>query len=164
MTKRHRQTSTHARKKRRRQVPATPEEIEQLTALPDEIPPARGELRLIAAEPGGLMSEVLAPYLQDDVPETIPVILALVPPDLTRCQCEWADATMETMGPRPRVRCEQMPTVVGFQKRARGDYDPVGAMALCGDHRVLVDHMFPGQLFYREITTVGPRQIGNIIE
>ena len=57
-----------------------------------------------------------------------------------------------------------MPTVVGFQKRVRGDYEPVGAMALCADHRVLVDHMFPQQLFYREITTVGPRQIGKIIE
>jgi hypothetical protein len=81
------------------------------------------------------------------------VILALVPPDLARCQCEWPDLTHPTFGPKPITRCEQAPTVVAFQKRVPGDPEPTGAMSLCAEHRLMIDHMFPGQCYYRQVTS-----------
>lgn len=97
-------------------------------------------------------------YLAEDLIQTEPVILALVPPDLLRCQCEWLDATVATFGPKPLVRCDHEPVVVAFQKRVRGDSEPTGAMALCEDHRVLLEHMYPGHLYYRRISR--EKQIG----
>jgi hypothetical protein len=103
----------------------------------------------------------LIPYLGDDDVEKTPVILALVPPDLLRCQCEWPDTTMETFGPKPIIRCDHPPSVVAFQKRHRADHEPTGMMALCNDHRVLVEHMYPNACYYREITHNG--QIGEVV-
>jgi hypothetical protein len=81
----------------------------------------------------------------------VSVILTLVPPDLTRCQCEWRETTAETFGPKPLVRCGLPPTVVAFQKRAHSD-EPTGAMSLCDDHRVMIEHMYPNQCYFRIIT------------
>lgn len=100
----------------------------------------------------------LVPYLDIETP---PVILALTPPDLARCQCEWLDQTQATFGPRPVVRCQHPPTVVAFQKRSR-DEEPTGAMSLCADHRVMLSHMFPGQLYYRLLTHDG--KYGDVVE
>lgn len=101
----------------------------------------------------------LVRYLGEDAPLHGAVILALVPPDMGRCQCEWPDLTQETFGPKPIVRCEQPPTVVAFQKRVAGDSTPTGAMTLCEDHRVLIEHMYPDQCYFRRITT--ERKIGS---
>ena len=91
-------------------------------------------------------------YLDDQV-QGPPVIVALVPPDMDRCQCEWRDQTIETFGPKPTVRCEQEPTVVAFQKRDPDDEAATGTISLCDDHKVMVDHMYPGQCYFRRITT-----------
>lgn len=103
----------------------------------------------------------LIPYLAEDLVDSTPVILALVPPDLTRCQCEWADQSMPTFGPKPLVRCEAVPEVVAFQKRHRGEAEPTGAMSLCEEHRTMIEHMFPGQCYFRKVTT--EKKIGSYI-
>lgn len=100
-------------------------------------------------------------FSDDDDTEGDPVIYALVPPDLTQCQCEWPDPAQETFGPRPRQRCEQAPTVVAFQRRRTDDSSPTGAMSLCDDHRVMLEHMFPRQLYYRTITS--DKKIGSVV-
>ena len=85
----------------------------------------------------------------DDPPA---VVLTLTPPDFTRCQCEWPDATAPTFGPKPMIRCDQTPTTIAFQKRLRDNPDPTGMVALCDEHRVMVEHMWPGQCYFRQIT------------
>ena len=90
-------------------------------------------------------------YLPEGVEEE-PVIVTLAPPDLNCCQCEWRDTSIETFGPKPIVRCEEEPTVVAFQKRAREDGTPTGCISLCDVHRTLFEHTFPGLLYYRRVT------------
>lgn len=119
---------------------------------------ARDEaLALVAAETA---TAELIPYLDDDADES-PVILALVPPDLSRCQCEWFDQSKPTFGPKPLVRCEQPPSVVAFQKRAQDGGEPTGAMSLCEEHRVMIEHMFPGQCYFRKVTS--EHKIGTVV-
>ena len=101
-------------------------------------------------------------YLGDDEVAREPVILALVPPDLARCQCEWPDQTLPTFGPKPITRCEHAPSVVAFQKRVPGDLNPSGAMSLCDEHKLMLDHMFPQQLFYRRVTS--EKKMGSYVE
>lgn len=90
-------------------------------------------------------------YLDDAAPGE-PVILALVVPDLSRCQCEWPDQTVNTFGPKPIVRCAEEPTVVAFQKRDPDDDATTGAISLCDEHKVMIQHMYPGQCYFRKIT------------
>lgn len=123
------------------------DEDEQEFDMPEE----RTELAL--RDPTGLM------FLEDD--EEPAVVLALVPPDLERCQCEWPDQEIVTFGPRPRVRCDQPATCVAFQKRAQDDDTPTGAMSLCDDHRLLIEHAHPGQCYYRVITH--DKKIGGVV-
>lgn len=99
-------------------------------------------------------------YLKDDMAE-VQVVHAIVAPDMHQCQCEYPDPSMEaTFGPRPRLRCQEEPTVIAFQKRAQQD-EPTGAISLCDDHRVLIDHMYPGQCYYRRVTP--EKRIGNVL-
>lgn len=89
----------------------------------------------------------------DDSAEGGPVIMALVVPDLERCQCEWPDQTIITFGPKPIVRCDTKPTVVAFQKRDPEADDTTGAISLCDEHKVMIEHMYPGQCYFRRITS-----------
>ena len=98
-------------------------------------------------------------YLADSSGE--PVILALVPPDMERCQCEWPDTTTSTFGPKPMVRCGDEPTVVAFQKRVVNDATPTGAMSLCDDHKVMIEHMYPNQCYFRRINS--EKKIGDFV-
>jgi hypothetical protein len=100
-------------------------------------------------------------YLDETASDHEPVIIALTPPDLLRCQCEWSDTHLQTFGPRPVVRCEEEPTTVAFQKRGTEDDGPTGAMALCDDHRLLIEHMYPGQCYFRAITA--EKKIGGVV-
>lgn len=99
-------------------------------------------------------------YLPDG-DDAVVIERAVVPPDLTQCQCEWPDPAAHTFGPQPRVRCQTEPTVVAFQKRQIDNAAPTGAISLCDDHRVLLEHMHPGQVYYRLITP--ERTIGAIL-
>lgn len=91
-------------------------------------------------------------YLDEDT-QGDPVFTVLAPPDLSRCQCEWRDTTLDTFGPKPVVRCEEEPTVVAFQKRDPDSVRPTGVLSLCDVHHVLVEHLYPGQCYYRRITS-----------
>jgi hypothetical protein len=82
-----------------------------------------------------------------------PVIHTLLPPDLHQCQCEWPDTSVQTFGPRPLIRCEAAPTVVAFQLRHPDADTPTGAIALCDTHRILLDHMYPDQCYFRRLTS-----------
>lgn len=93
--------------------------------------------------------------------EPVLVVVALVLPDLTQCQCEYPDTAVDTFGPRQRLRCDQEPTVVAFQKRLSDGDQPTGAISLCDDHRVVIEHMYPGQCYFRRITT--DRKIGELL-
>lgn len=103
----------------------------------------------------------VTPYFEADEEEGDPAIFTLVAPDMTQCQCEWADPHHETFGPRARVRCEQSPTVVAFQRRRMDDNQPTGTMSLCDDHRIMIEHMFPKQCYYRVITS--DKKIGEVV-
>lgn len=92
--------------------------------------------------------------------EVIEVILTLTPPDLRLCQCEWEDDVV-TLGPRPRVRCDQEPAYVAFQKREADSDGPTGAMSVCENHKTLLEHMWPHQCFFRRITPEG--KIGVVV-
>jgi hypothetical protein len=98
-------------------------------------------------------------YLEDgQEPEVIPTVVI---PDLSQCQCEWPDTSVPSIGPLPRKRCDSEPTVVAFQKRGNSMDDPTGAISLCDDHRVLVEHMYPHQCYFRRITP--EKTIGGVI-
>lgn len=98
-------------------------------------------------------------YLEDDVASE-PVIVALVPPDLSRCQCEWRDTEVETFGPKPIVRCDQEPSVIAFQRRSRDEDQPTGSISLCANHKTMIEHMYPGQCYFRQITS--EKKIGDV--
>jgi len=96
----------------------------------------------------------LVRYLDEQVVSSEPAVILTAPPDLTRCQCEWRDTSGEvTFGPKPLVRCDQEPTVIAFQKRNPDEDNPTGAISLCDEHRALVDHMYPHQCYFRQITS-----------
>jgi hypothetical protein len=88
----------------------------------------------------------------DEALDFVPIVTVVIPPDLERCQCEWPDPAATGVGPRPWVRCTQTPTVLAFQKRPSGGEAPTGVMSLCEEHRIVVEHMYPGQAYYRKIT------------
>jgi len=100
-------------------------------------------------------------FLDSETAGAEPVVMVLIFPDVLRCQCEWPDQTVNTFGPRPLIRCEQAPTVVAFQKQEPGDTTPTGAISLCADHQILIEHMYPGQCYFREITA--EKKIGGIV-
>ena len=89
-----------------------------------------------------------------------PVIIALVPPDMEKCQCEWPDNSVVSFGPKPTVRCDQESTVVAFQKRDPNEDAPTGAISLCDELRIMIEHMYPGQCYFRRITP--EKKIGDI--
>jgi hypothetical protein len=126
-------------------------EAEKYPADDDEATRGDIEALSVALPVEGINDIVL--YLDDDHSDNIPVIYAVVPPDLARCQCEWRDQSQETFGPKPGMRCDQRPTVVAFQKRVRGIDEPTGAIALCDDHKVLLQHMYPQMCYFRKITS-----------
>lgn len=100
-------------------------------------------------------------YLSEDETGDAP-ILALVPPDLHQCQCEWPDISIQTFGPKPIVRCDQEPTVVAFQKRSKSDEHPTGAISLCHEHHIMVEHMYPHQCYFRHISP--EKKIGGLVD
>lgn len=100
-------------------------------------------------------------YLDELTSQDQSVVIALVPPDLSRCQCEWPDTEVHTFGPKPIVRCAEEPTVVAFQRRMVDDDTPTGAMSLCADHRILIEHMYPGQCYFRALSA--EKKIGGVV-
>ena len=100
-------------------------------------------------------------YLPEELQGTNPVIVAVVPPDLTQCQCEWRDTTFDTFGPKPILRCREEPSVVAFQKRDPHDDMITGSISLCDDHKVMLEHMYPGQLYFRRISS--EKKIGDFV-
>jgi hypothetical protein len=133
----------------------------------DEYPPEE-----LTTQPGDLRTQLTqaierlpAPdtsllYLEEDAEQDEPVVVALTPPDFKRCQCEWPDQTAATFGPKPIIRCDQAPTVIAFQKRPRLEGSPTGMIALCDEHRVMIEHMYPGQCYFRTLTL--DKKIGDI--
>ena len=96
----------------------------------------------------------LVRYLDADTTAGEPAITLLVPPDLTRCQCEWRDTSGDlSFGPKPLVRCDEEPTVIAYQKRNPDEDSPTGAISLCDQHKAMVDHMYPNQCYFRRITS-----------
>lgn len=108
-----------------------------------------------------LVKTQLPLYLPEELQGTNPVIVAVVPPDLMQCQCEWRDTTFDTFGPKPILRCREEPSVVAFQKRDPHDDTITGAISLCDDHMVMLEHMYPGQLYFRRISS--EKKIGDFV-
>jgi hypothetical protein len=100
-------------------------------------------------------------YMDRSLDDTEPVIHVLAPPDMSQCQCEWPNTTLATFGPKPIARCMEEPTMIAFQKRPEGSNEPTGAMSLCDDHKVMLEHMYPGHLYFRRITT--DKKIGDFV-
>lgn len=141
----------------------------KLSEVLDEIRDAREERDLEPEdeyEEDGEEVEELALATRNDISllngnqQGPPVIVTLVPPDMERCQCEWHDTTVNTFGPKPIVRCDQESTVIAFQKRDQTEHQPTGAISLCDEHRIMIEHMYPGQCYFRRITS--EKKIGDI--
>ena len=115
---------------------------------------------LIVVEPEELVpvAEVPDTYLTEELAAQKPALRTIVQPDLQRCQCEWRDLDVETFGPKPFTRCEQEPSWIAFQKRTN-DEEPTGMCSLCDDHKVIIEHLYPGQCYFRLITD--ERKIGD---